>query len=59
MPQISFAIIITHFTINPIINRRKIIFPFFVINIYYAFAGKQHSIAAIPGRHYTIKHIYT
>ena len=29
----SFTVIITHFTIKSIINRRKINFPFFIIDI--------------------------
>ena len=57
MPEIGLAVIITDFTIQSFINGRKIIFPFFIINIDDPFAGKQHCIAAVAGWHHTVKHI--
>src|SRR6476660_5879774 len=58
MSYIGFTIIMAEFRIQSIINRRKILFPLLIIYIDNAFGGKQHGIAAVPCRHYAVKHIY-
>src|SRR5215217_7983415 len=59
MPHIGLAVIVTGFAIQPTIDWRKIILPFFIVDINNAFGSKKHGVAAIAGRHNAIKHIHT
>ncbi len=43
--------------INASIDGRKIVLPFFIIDIDNSLRSEQHGIAAIAGRHYAIEHI--
>ena len=43
----------THF-----IDRGKIVFPFFVLDVDGTVSGEQHTVPGISGRHHTIEHIH-
>ncbi|MPN00186.1 hypothetical protein SDC9_147380 [bioreactor metagenome] len=57
MPHVRFCGCTVNFQRTVFVDRREITLPFFVAHIHNSMAGEKHGVAAISGRHHTIKHI--
>ena len=58
VPQIRLGVVVAYFTVDAVVEGRKVFFPLLIVDVDDPFAGKQHGISAIAGGHHTIKHIY-